>query len=200
MRIAILGGSFDPPHWGHLFIASQVKEFLEVDQVWLMPLYQHAFDKKVSSVEHRLAMTKLLEGDSLKVSTYEIDQQKTSYTIETLDGLAAKYREHTFSWILGSDQLAVFYKYKDWQDIIARHSVIVFPREYLLPHLEEEVKNALQLQTIPPNVIVLQNSDLILTNISSTKIRDRVKNNRSIHNYVPEKVEEYIKEHDLYSV
>lgn len=203
MKIAILGGSFDPPHLGHILIAQQVKEILNVDQVWLMPLYQKTFQdklfhKQLSAVEHRLAMTKMLANDFIKVSDFEITQNKTSYSIDTLTSLKKLHPDDIFSWILGSDQLTGFQKYHHWQKLVQMQNLIIFPREHMLWHLEERVKEALQLQTIPENVIVLHNQDLILTNISSTMIRERIKKNRSITDLIPKNVEAYIRDHMLY--
>ena len=203
MKIAILGGSFDPPHLGHLLIAGQVKELLGMDQVWLMPNYSTSahdkiFQKQLSPITDRLAMAKLLENDYLKVSEFEILYNQASITIVTLELLVKKYPEHTFYWITGSDKLETFQKYDRWRDIIAKHALIIFPREHMLWHLEERVREAFQLKTIPKNVIVLQNKDLVLTNISSSMIRERVKNGLSIRHLVQEEVEEYIKQHKLY--
>src|SRR5438477_12504705 len=113
MKIAILGGSFDPPHLGHVLIAEQVKEFLKIDQVWLMPLYQknmqdEVFHKNLTAVSHRLGMTKLFKNHFIKVSDYEIEQNKTSYSYETLQGLQKLHPDDEFYWILGSDQLKDF--------------------------------------------------------------------------------------------
>src|SRR5579885_471430 len=118
MNIAILGGSFDPPHLGHIFIAQQVKEFIPVDQIWLMPVYQHAFNKKLTAVQHRLAMTRYLENEYTKVSPWEIDQQKTSYTIDTFNAIQKRFLQNKFFWILGSDQLPVFHKYNNGRKLL----------------------------------------------------------------------------------
>ncbi|MBA3723997.1 MAG: nicotinate (nicotinamide) nucleotide adenylyltransferase [Candidatus Levybacteria bacterium] len=198
MKIAILGGSFDPPHLGHLFIALQVRELLQMDEVWLMPAYHHPFQRDLSDVAHRMAMTKLLQTETMKISDYEIKHNPTSYTIDTLNGLKESHPNNEFFWITGSDQLQHFQKYKQWQDIISKHNLIIFPREWMLPQLAEEVKNKLVLKTIPQNVIVLSEKNLILTNISSTKIRERVKANLSIQPFVSEQVAEYIKKEKLY--
>ncbi len=199
MKIAILGGSFDPPHLGHFFIAQQVQELLKMDQVWLMPAYHHPFNRNLSDISHRVAMTRLLETDHIKLSAYEQKHNPTSFTIDTLNGLKSDYPENDYYWITGSDQLEHFQKYKDWQEIIKKHNLIIFPREWMLPHLKETVKEKLMLKTIPENVIVLQSDDLFLTNISSTKIRERVKNNASIKFFVPVGVEDYIRENKLYA-
>lgn len=203
MKIALLGGSFDPPHLGHHLIARQVKELVGIDEVWLMPNYttaSHAkvFQKQLSPVENRLAMARLLENDFIKASDFEIQYNQQSITIITLEMLTNKYPEHEFYWITGSDKLETFQLYDRWQDIIMHHKMIIFPREHMLWHLEDRVKEAFQLQTIPKNVIVLQNKELILTNLSSTVVRDRVRKNLSLENLVPKKVEAYIKEHNLY--
>lgn len=203
MKIAILGGSFDPPHLGHLLIARQVIEHVGVDQVWLMPMYStsshHAiFQKNMSPVSERFAMAKLLETDKIKVSDFEMIHNQASITIVTLEKLAQAYPEDEFYWITGSDKLETFQKYDRWQDIITKHNLIIFPREHMLWHLRDRVKEAFALQTITENVIVLDNKNLVLTNVSSSLIRQRVKDGLSIENLVTEKVEAYIKEHKLY--
>lgn len=203
MKIAILGGSFDPPHLGHLFIAQQVKEFLHLDQIWLMPLYQKShqdqvFHKEMIDPHKRLEMTKLLENDFIKVSDFEIKHNQENYTLTTLQKLQQLHPEHTFSWITGSDQLASFQKYYRWQELVAKQNLIIFPREHMLDHIEERVKDAMNLKTIPQNVIVLQNKNLVLTNISSSKIRERIKAGLPINLFVPEAVGEYIRENKLY--
>lgn len=203
MKIALLGGSFDPPHLGHLLIAKQVREFAGIDQIWLMPNYTtsaHAkiFQKNLSPVADRLAMARCLENDFIKVSDFEIHHNQKSITIITLEMLSATYPQHEFYWITGSDKLETFHLYDRWKDIITKHKMIIFPREHMLWHLEGRVKEAFKLQTIPENVMVLQNKDLILTNISSTVVRDRVRKNLSLEHLVPPEVEEYIKTRKLY--
>jgi nicotinate-nucleotide adenylyltransferase len=203
MKIAILGGSFDPPHLGHLLIANQVKELTGIDQVWLMPNYSTAshhkiFQKQLSPVADRLVMARLLENEFIKASDFEINHNQASITIITLEMLTKQYPQHEFYWITGSDKLETFHRYDRWQDIITKHNLIIFPREHMLWHLEDRVKEAFQLQTIPENVIVLHNKSLILTNISSTVVRDRVRKNLSIRDIVPKEVEAYIVKHKLY--
>lgn len=203
MKVAILGGSFDPPHIGHTLIAQQVIEKLRVNQVWFMPNYStkahdKIFQKQLSSVKDRLAMAKMLEDQQIKISDFEIIHNPSSITIETLEKLTRIYPQHEFSWITGSDKLKDFHKYDRWQDIIKNYTLIIFPREHTLWHIEERVKEGLRLRTIPEHVIVLSSRDVLLTNVSSSIIRDRVKKGLSIHYLVPEEVEKYIKKHKLY--
>lgn len=202
MKIGILGGSFNPPHLGHLFIAMQVKSVLQLDEIWLLPCFrlQKGFEKEFVSIEHRYAMTRFLENEYIKVSDYEIKYNQQSYTIDTLEGLQNLYHEHTFYWIIGTDQLVNFQKYHRWKDLVHFHNLIIFPREYILPFLHEKVKEAFLLEEIPSTISVLDSPDLVLTNISSTRIRNRIKHNLPIHFFVPEKVEQYISQTALYNM
>jgi nicotinate-nucleotide adenylyltransferase len=201
MKIGILGGSFNPPHVGHLLIAMQVKTILQLDEVWLMPCFrlQKGFEKEFASVQHRIAMAKYLENEYIKVSDYEITQNQQSYSIDTLEGLKKLYPENTFYWITGTDQMESFQRYYRWHNLVHQQNLIIFPREYILPYLEEKVKESLALQEIPENITVLHSADLILTNISSTRIRQRIKSELPIHFLVPETVEDYISKHQLYN-
>ncbi len=198
MKIAILGGSFDPPHLGHALVAEQVKQHLNIDQVWLMSCYEHPFEKNLSDPLHRLAMAKLLEDSALKASDFEIEQKKVSFTIDTLDTLSKKYPTDTFYWIIGSDQLKEFRNWKDWQRIIKDYRLIIYARDRVIPELEAKVKEALSTRTIPQNVYVLASENLLTSHISSTIIRQRVKKNLPIRSLVPKKIEDYIINHNLY--
>lgn len=201
MRVAILGGSFDPPHIGHSLLATQVVERVNVDQVWLMPCYQHPFRKNLSSVHHRVAMCKLLQTKNIRVSTYEVERKNISYTVDTLRELLLKYSKHEFFWIIGEDQFdpatKLFTKWKDWQDIIRDYRIIIFPRSFT-PSLSDNVKATLNASKVPKSAILLQGENLIMTNISSTIIRERVRQNHSLRHFIPDEIENYIKQHDLY--
>lgn len=202
MKIAILGGSFDPPHLGHIFMARQIKETFGMDEVWLMPLFKQGFDrffeKKLSSYEDRFEMVKLLEDDFIKASTFEKDENPSSRTIETLEKLIKKYPNDEFFWVMGTDQLINIQKYFEWEKIIKNHNLIIFPREYLLPDLHEIVLKNLNEDKIPENVYVMDAKDLILTNLSSTKIRNRAQKGLPIDYMVSKEVYDFIKLKNLY--
>ncbi len=199
MKIAILGGSFDPPHIGHLLIATQVQEQLSMDEVWFMPAYQHPFQRKLTPEAIRFQMLKTFETKKLKVSDFEMKHNPTSFTIDTMTYLSDLCPQHTFYWIMGSDQLEHFHKYKDWKMIIQHHHLIIFPREWMLPHLEETVKEKLHLQKIPDNIIILNNNSLVLTNLSSTIIKQRIKNNLPTTYMLTPEVEAIIKNKKMYA-
>jgi len=187
MKIAILGGGFDPPHIGHLFIAIQVKEILNMDQVWFMPSYKHPFGKKLSRVEDRMNMLTLLNNDFLKVSDHEIKKKGCSYSIDTLNDLSGQYPDNKFSWIVGSDNLKDFPKWKNWQEILEKYHLIVFPRDLKQGDFKQF-----------RNITFLKRKDLFTTDVNSTIIRNRVQTGKSIKYFVPDKIEKYIIKHKLY--
>ncbi|NMB84356.1 nicotinate (nicotinamide) nucleotide adenylyltransferase [Candidatus Roizmanbacteria bacterium] len=201
MKIAILGGSFDPPHLGHWSVALQVKEMLKMDEVWLMPCASHPFNKKMSPANDRLAMTGFLVDEELgiKVSDFEIKKDKISYTVDTLDKLTRLFPDYQINWVIGSDQIKEFARWYHWQDIIERYPLIVFPRERNHLNLGESFKKYTGLKKIPPSVIFLDQPEVIISTISSTAIKKRLVNNQSIRFFVPEKVEKYIREKKLYN-
>lgn len=198
MKVGILGGSFNPPHIGHSLIAQQIKEIYSLDEVWLMPTYKHPFEKKTESSNHRLAMTEFLENKFIKTSKIELDRKQVSYTIDTFQALKKKYLEHSFYWIIGSDQLAQVKKWKDWKELFEAAQFIIFPRPYEKESMEEVVKEALGLDVVPDNIQLVPIKDVVLIDISSTKVRNRVKSGNSIHYMVDPQVESYIKKEKLY--
>lgn len=198
MKIAILGGSFDPPHVGHLLVAQQVKKLLNINQVWLMPTFTHPFQKTLTPAKHRLAMTRLLEDDMIKVSDFEIQKKGISYTIDTLRTLSKLYEQHMFFWIIGSDQIADFPKWKDWETILAKYHLIIYARGETPQVLEETIKVSWGLFHAPATVHILDTQDLLTSPASSSDIRTRRKCGLSIRGLVPKKVEAYIIENNLY--
>ena len=183
MHIAILGGSFDPPHNGHAKIAESVIAKLNFDQVWLMPCFAHAFGKTLLAASGRMAMTILLETKTIQALDYEIQKGGISISYETLTDLAKLHPHHSFSWIIGSDQIADFPKWEGWREIISKFGLIIVQRD------------SLHLSTLQ-DVTFLQSNNI--PNVSSTEIREKIKKGNSIENLVPKRVEEYIKKHKLY--
>jgi len=190
MKIAILGGSFDPPHLGHLLVAQQTLDFLNIDEVWLMPCFSHPFAKKMADPLFRLEMCKLSIGEAyrrqLRVSDFEIRLKKQCFTIDTVRTLKKTFKADKFFWLIGSDNLADFRKWKDWQKLLKEIKFLVFPR------IDYPVKK------LPKGFILIKSEFLIYSNLSSDIIRERVKKGLPIKGMVTEEVEEYIKEHKLY--
>jgi nicotinate-nucleotide adenylyltransferase len=197
MKIGILGGSFDPPHNGHIAIAMQTAKLAKLDQVWLMPVSIHAFEKNISIVSDRLAMCALLEDDIIKVSDFEIKRGGVSFTIETLKALKKVYPENEFYWISGSSQVKTFSKWKDWQEML-NFNLLIYPEQASKKEIGEELKKTFNLHTIPHSITILESRAVSYMNISSTQIRQKVKNKESIEGMVKKEVAEYIFKHALY--
>ena len=184
MRVALLGGAFNPPHLGHLIIAQQVLDFTDTKEVWFLPNYNQAPPKPVASVADRLAMTKLLELPRTKVSTIEIDNTLSGETVDILPFLP---KEHEFSFIIGSDQLPTFHLWKDWEKLLKSMPFLVFPRHgFPNEPLHEGMK-------------VISHELLVGSNLSSTKIRQRTRLGMPIDQFVPASIAGYVAEHGLYA-
>lgn len=183
MNIGLLGGKFNPPHLGHILIAQQVLDFAGFNEVWFVPNYGQSFHEPVASVKDRLSMTKLIKIPKTKVSTLEIDNKLDGKTIHLIPFLP-KGNEYTF--LIGSDQLATFHEWGEYKNLVKQIPFLVFPR-YGYPS-----------EPLYENMLVLGHKALIASNISSTKIRERVEMNLSISPFVPPGVDEYIQTHKLY--
>ncbi|MBI4066731.1 nicotinate (nicotinamide) nucleotide adenylyltransferase [Candidatus Gottesmanbacteria bacterium] len=188
MKIGILGGSFDPPHIGHLLVARQTREVAKLDQVWLMPYFGHNWDTTVTPANHRFTMTKLLEEDGIKTSDEEIKREEKSYTIDTVRRLKSKFSSHEFFWIVGSDVLPEFNRWKNYEKLQKEVSFLVFPRNgHPLP---DRLLQGFAAVIAP---------ELVTSNISSTIVRKRITKSLSVSGMIPQKVLAYIKKNSLYT-
>ena len=199
MRITLFGAAFDPPHLGHQQIAvSLLKENL-TDAVWLIPVKEHPFGKRLASVADRLAMTRLLarsiqvelsDGNkvnnkqAVRVETFELDVPGISYTFRTLLSLSAKYPEHQLSFVIGSDNLVTFHKWDQYEAMLAQVPFFVYPRHGFL------FKPLYQGMTPMPNMEEVE--------ISSTWVREQLKIGENIAEMVPSSIVKYIVDHKLY--
>lgn len=186
MHIGILGGSFNPPHLGHLLIAQQILDYTNIDKIWFLPAFRHTFDKPLASVSDRLAMTRLLKLAHTQVSTLEIDHQTHGDTIELIPILKKEYPKYSFTFIMGSDQLPAFTKWGSWGVLLKQIPFLVVPRA------------SYPLAPLYPGMKILNNPLFITTNISSSMVRARIKKNLSIDYLVIDEVKKYIQEKGLY--
>lgn len=187
MNIAILGGRFDPPHFGHLWVARQVLERgPNISEVWLMPAFVHPWKSSFADSKDRLAMAGFFADERIKVSSVEIEKGGTSYTIETVDLLRQGYPNNTFYWVVGSDAISDFSKWRSSQKLALRIPFLVFPR------------GGYPVKLLPVGMKLINGEGVVQTNLSSTHIRDRIKNNLSIAGFVASEVEEFIKKKNLY--
>jgi nicotinate-nucleotide adenylyltransferase len=186
MKIGILGGSFDPPHFGHLLLARQTREIVGLDEIWLMPYFAHSWDPTLSPVEDRLAMARLIEESGIVVSEEETSERTTNFTINTVRRLKTKH-QHKFFWIVGSDILGEFERWKDHDALSREVPFLVFPRNGYPTS-----------STLPSGFQIIDSPDIITSNISSTIVRKRLQQKHSVVGLIPERVLSYIWEHKLY--
>ena len=176
IRTGIFGGSFNPIHNGHIALALQLKEQAGLDEVWLMVSPQNPMKQSsdLADDEQRLEMARLaVEGVAgITVSDYEMHLPRPSYTWNTLEALTNDYPERQFVLMIGGDNWAIFDKWYRADDIKQKFEIIVYTRTP---------------------------GDPGFIDISSTAIRQRIRQGKSISKMVPKTVAEYIKENRLYA-
>jgi nicotinate-nucleotide adenylyltransferase len=187
--VGVFGGSFDPVHSGHLIIAQRLIEIRGLSGIIFVPCHisPHKIEKGAASPEKRLEMLKLaIEGNpSFAISTFELENEGISYTIDTLRELKKYY--DNLELIIGYDNILQFNTWKEPDEIFNVAKVIVMKRP---GSVETEEKDKYYKKA----VFV----DTPLLDISSTEIRGRVKNNLRIDFMTPEKVMNYIYRKKLY--
>ncbi len=189
-NIAIMGGTFDPIHYGHLITATYIKEKLNFDKIIFIPCYISPLKTNIknSDSEHRINMLKLaIEGiQYFDYSDIEINNTEISYTYNTLNKLKNIYNK--LNLIIGYDNYAVFDKWYNPEGIFELSTVFVLNRNIKLPDLNI-------LHNYYSRFVFLDNP---LIEISSTDIRNRIKTGKNIDFLVPEKVNDYIIKNNLY--
>ncbi len=132
MRVAVYGGSFNPPHLGHGLVAAWLRWSGRADAVWLLPTFAHPFGKVLAPWAERLALCESLArvvGPFVHVCPVEADLPMPSFTIDTLDALAGRHPEHRFRFVVGADVVPETPKWRRWDDIQTHYSPIVVGRQ-----------------------------------------------------------------------
>jgi nicotinate-nucleotide adenylyltransferase len=188
MKIGLYFGSFNPVHVGHLIIASHVANHTDLDQVWFVVSPQNPFKSpgRLLNEYNRLHMIKsAIDGEKkLRASSVEFKLPRPSYTVDTLAYLAEKHPEHRFSLVMGSDGFQNIDKWKNYSVILKNHSVYI----YLRPGFDIGQTHGATLVTL--------NGPLL--EISSTRIRELVREKKSIRYLVPDCVKEEIEGNGYY--
>ena len=195
-RVGIIGGTFDPIHLAHIYIAEEAKKKLNLDKVIFMPagIQPLKTDKKVTEASLRLEMVqKAIEGKiGFEVSDYEIKKEGKSYTYKTLEHFYKEYKDLYF--ITGADCLLDIDKWKEIEKIFSLCKFVVFTRP---GYNNNELVNKKRF------VEEKYNGDIILLevpglHISSTEIREKIINNEKVDDILPAVVLDIIKEKGLY--
>jgi len=196
-RIGLFGGTFDPPHLGHLILASEAQDQLELTRLlWtLTPEPPHKQDHPVTSVEHRLAMVNLAIEDNpfFELSRVELDRPGPHYTLDTVKIVAEQNPDAEVVPIIGGDSLHDLPTWHRPKELLyACHWVGVMRRPGESANLEEL---EIELPGISSKVHYV---DAPLLEIASREIRNRVATGRPFRYYLPPPVYEYIEQHHLY--
>lgn len=194
MRLGIFGGSFDPPHVGHLLAAVDAFEALDLDKLIFVPtaIQPLKSDLVAAGAHHRLAMVRLLVGadDRFGVDAVEIERAGLSYTVDTLETFAQRFPNSERFFLVGEDAMAAFGRWKNPQQILKLARVAILRR----PH-EGESAALERSSDLPDGTITLETR---LVDVSSTEIRERVRAGKSIRGFVPESVAAFIEAERLY--
>ena len=185
MKIGILGGAFNPPHIGHLVLANESLEKLNLDKVFFIPtnISPHK-EAGGPSASDRLKMAQLVVADNenFEVLDLEIKRGGTSYTIDTVRELKKKYPADEFYLIVGSDLANDFSTWKDFETLRRIGKIVVANRQSY-PLTRED------------DFILL---DITQIDLSSSQIRELIKNKKPIDELVTKEILDYIKQHKLY--
>jgi len=198
VRIGVFGGTFDPVHLGHLILAEQCREQGRLDQVWFVPAARppHKLQGELSPFAQRVEMLNLaLAGQAaFRVEELERDRPGPGYTAVTLEELQQRHPEHEWFLVVGGDALRDLPGWYQPERIVARAELLVMPRPGVdLPPVEE-----LPAKLGPAARV--QVADVPLIGISSTELRQRIREGRSVRYLVPRAVEAYIRDKRLYHV
>jgi len=197
-RLGVLGGTFDPPHLGHLWLAASAADAMGLDRVVFMPAARppHKEDRAVTHVDHRVAMTRAAIADepTFALSTLELERPGPSYTVETIRGLLAGGSvAGSLFLVMAGDSLAQIETWREPQELLKLVEWIVGPR-----HGHGSADADTLRARFGPAAERIHLLDGPTLEISGSEIRQRVASGRTIRYLVPRAVEEYIGEHGLY--
>lgn len=188
MRLGILGGTFDPPHFGHLLAAVDAVERLTLDRLVLVPAaVQPLKSGKATAPAHdRLAMTRLLVADDARfeVDPLEIERAGLSFSVDTLAEFARRFPAAERFFLVGADVLRTFDRWREPERVLTLATLAVMTRDDGSPS-----------PALPARAVAVPSRRV---DVSSTEVRARVAAGRSLRGFVPDSVAAYIAAHGLY--
>lgn len=178
-KVGIFGGSFNPIHTGHIALAKSLCQQAGLDEVWLMvspmnPFKKEATDLQTDKLRLEMAEQAIADEPKLKACDYEFHMPKPSYTWHTLQALSQDFPHVGFTLLIGGDNWVSFDKWFHHEDILSHYPIVVYPRK------------GCDIGKVPSGVTIVETP---LLNISSTEIRQRIKEGKSIHGMVPDCIE-----------
>lgn len=189
MKVGLFFGSFNPVHVGHMVLANYMLEYTDLERIWFVVSPHNPLKIKSTLLDEkqRLHLVNLAIGfnTKLKASNIEFKLPQPSYTINTLTYLKEKYPQNEFALIMGADNLESFHKWKNYEEILKHYQLYVYPR----PNNDGgDLKNHANVKLV--NAPIME--------ISSTAIRQAIKEKKDIRYFMPEEVWEYIREMHFY--
>lgn len=179
-RVAVYGGSFDPPHIGHVLSVAWTLSAADVDEVWVIPTWKHAFDKEHgASFEERMAMCELAFAPFRRVEVSDVERRLggTSRTLATLEKLEAEHPDAAFRLLIGADVLASTDRWHRWEEVVKIAPPLVIGRQgYPVP----------------------EGCPISIPNVNSTDIRRGLHYAGDVSGVVPRTVIDHIRAHHLY--
>lgn len=197
-KLGVLGGTFDPPHTGHLILAEYAFDSLDLEQVLFLPAadppHKQLEDKQ--PVQHRLAMLELAlaDNDHFALSRIDVDRPGPHYSVDMLRILHEQYPEHELYFVMGSDSLRNITRWYQPDELIrlCRLAVMRRPGDYIQLDMHEAA-----LPGLAGRVVMVEAP---LIGIASSQIVSRIQQGRSIRYLLPQAVQDYVEEHGLYRV
>jgi nicotinate-nucleotide adenylyltransferase len=190
MKTGLFFGSFNPIHIGHIAIAGYVLEFSDLEELWFVVSPQNPLKDKADLANdgHRLKMVKKAIEDfypKFHICDIEMNMPRPSYTIDTVQILEEKYPQRNFHVVMGSDSMDTISQWKDYKSLLNNHQILVYPR---LGSDIDKIKADYQVDVVTAPII----------QISSTFIRDCIKNGLDVRYFMPVKAYEYMMDNRVY--
>lgn len=191
MKVGVFGGTFDPPHIGHLIVAEHAREHLRLGKILFVPasIPPHKGMKGTAEPHHRIEMLQMsVKGNRyFEISDIELQRGGISYTVDTLRQLQSASPNDELFLLLGMDMLIEFHTWRSPQEILDLAEVVVLTRpDFRMPEMDRSLQRRVTVCRVPE------------IGVSSSEIRRRVKEGRSIHYMVVPAVEAHIQRHGLY--
>ncbi|MBQ7288102.1 MAG: nicotinate (nicotinamide) nucleotide adenylyltransferase [Clostridia bacterium] len=197
-KTLIFGGTFNPPHIGHVQMAQAAAALSAVEEVWILPtkLPVHKFvGNALASGEHRMQMCRLAFGgiEKIRFSDMELQTQEKNYSLTTVRALKAAYPKKEFAFLIGGDSLIHFHEWYHYWELLQEIPLYVFGRGDCSPAAFDAALQARRAEQ--GNIRVI---DEEIDSVSSAEIREKLRTAQSVTGLVPEAVEDYIRQHGLY--
>lgn len=187
MRIALFGGSFNPPHIGHLLGALYVRAVADIDAVWLMPAFRHPFGKVLAPFDDRVSLCTAMAAlvDGVEVTRIEEEVESDGRTIHTVEHLKRRHPEHAFQLVVGTDILHEAHRWYEFDRLVRLSPLLVLGRSgHQAP--VDRFANATFIDAVP------------MPEVSSTEVRRRLASGEDVSGLVPRPVLDLVYRRGLY--